>query len=271
MFNKAISLANEARYAVTDSVGLTLNRQANRYDYSNPNPLISIYIPTFNRSQILMERGVNSVLNQSYTNWELIVVGDCCTDKTEAVMTELAGRDKRVRFFNLESRERRYPPTAENHWLAGPVVAANFALTQVQGQWIARNDDDDIWFSTHLERLLEFARNGDFEFVSSSYLARKNGRDQVVYAPPIGGTQTWLYRSYLKFMRYNINCWRKSWNRVNDTDMAERMVKAGVKTGYYDGVTCLVSPRPGEDQIGSKAYLENAARYEKFFAFEGSR
>src|SRR5690606_29369756 len=151
----------------------------------------------------------------------------------------------------------------------GPVVAANVALTKIRGQWIARNDDDDVWLPDHLEKLLRFARAHDYEFVSSSYVTIIDGEERVIDAskddPPIGGTQTWLYRSYLKFMRYNINCWRKAWNRVNDTDLQERFVDAGVRCGYLEDVTTIITPRPGETQVGSKAYLGNPQKYETFF------
>ena len=73
----------------------------------------------------------------------------------------------------------------------------------------------------------------------------------------IGGTQTWLYRGYLKFMKYNPDCWRKKWNKVNDTDLQERMVNAGVRIGYLDEITAHVRPRPGETEVGLRAYLDN--------------
>ena len=45
----------------------------------------------------------------------------------------------------------------------------------------------------------------------------------------IGGVQTWLNAGYLKFAKYNINCWRKSWNKVNDIDLQYRLYNCGVK------------------------------------------
>lgn len=267
--NKVFCWFNKARYNAIEPATLRLARLRNKTDYTQPNPLISVYVPTYNRGEVLIERAVKSILAQTHQNLELIVIGDCCTDNTADLMSEV--KDPRVRFYNLTKRGWRYPPTAENHWLAGPVVAANVALTKVTGQWIARNDDDDVWLPDHLEKLLKFAQSKDYEFVSSSYLTIVEGQERVIDSsadvPPIGGTQTWLYRSYLRFMRYNINCWRKSWNRVNDTDLQERFVDAGVRVGYLPDVTTVIVPRPGETQIGSKAYLGNAQKYEKFFDF----
>lgn len=269
-FDKFYSALNKARYSAIEPLLLRRARNLNTFDYRRTDPLISVYVPTYNRGEILIERSINSILAQTYQNFELIVIGDCCTDNTVELMAGVT--DPRVRFYNnLTKRNWRYPPTAENHWLAGPVVAANAALTQIRGQWIARNDDDDVWLPDHLEKLLKVAVANDYEFVSSSYTTIVNGAEQVIDSsgdnPPIGGTQTWLYRSYLKFFRYNINCWRKAWNRVNDTDIQERFVDAGVRVGYLRDVTTIITPRPGETQIGSKAYLANSQKYEQIFDF----
>lgn len=165
-------------------------------------------------------------------------------------------------------RTQTYPPTAENHWLAGPVVPANAALAASRGAWIARIDDDDTWTPGHVERLLRFAQEGGHEFVSSAYRTVRDGKETIVGAEDgIGGTQTWLYRDYLKFMRYNPDCWRKAWHRVNDMDLADRFRKAGVWIGYLDEVTAEVLPRPGEATVGLDAYRRDAEAKERAFAF----
>lgn len=260
VYDRLVSAANLLRYSLTEPVLLRLERwwhAGHNYRRSPEKPLISVYVPTYNRAALLLERAVPSVLDQTYRNLELIVIGDCCTDGTPEAMAEI--RDPRLRFFNLPYRKKRYPDDVEIHWLAGPVVAANRALDMVQGRWIARIDDDDTWSLSHLEKLLTFALDGDYEFVSASYKTVRNGKEVVVSGDPsqpgIGGTQTWLYRSYLRFFRYNINCWRKAWNRVNDTDLQDRMQKAGVRMGFLDEVVAYVLPRPGESKVGLQAYL----------------
>lgn len=260
------------RYAATEPPLVRIARclHAQDYERTGDRPLISVYTPTYNRAEILLDRAVRSVLRQTYDHFEFVIIGDHCTDRTEELVR--AVRDPRIRFFNIPKRGYRYPPTAENHWLAGPVVAANTALEMVKGKWIARLDDDDIWTDDHLEALLQFAETGKYEFVSSSYEAERDGVRQVIDVkdaqPRIGGTQTWLYRSYLRFMKYNIHCWRKSWNRVNDTDLQDRIGKAGVRTGFLDKVTCYVLPRPGETTIGLAAYREHRAEKESHFEFQ---
>jgi glycosyltransferase involved in cell wall biosynthesis len=269
--DKVISFLNAMSYAIMEPPMLRAKRirYGHLYKKKEENPLISVYVPTYNRAEILLERAVPTVLNQTYRNFELIVVGDCCTDDTEELLSKI--KDPRLKFYNLTKRGKRYPATAENHWLAGPVVPANKGLELVVGKWIARIDDDDTWTPDHLESLLNFAQEGDLEFVSASYETERYGKRYVVSAkddePQVGGTQTWLYRGYLKFFKYNINCWRKSWNRVNDVDLQDRIWKAGVKIGYWDRVLAYVLPRPGEDTVGLDAYKKNRGEKEDHYKF----
>ncbi|MFA5903240.1 MAG: glycosyltransferase family A protein [Desulfobacula sp.] len=267
--DKVISNARALYYQITEPRQLQKARKAAALEYDEKKPLISVYVPTYNRGKLLMERAVSSVLNQTYGNFEFIIIGDHCTDDTEDLVK--AVNDKRIRFFNIPQRGYRYPPTPENHWFAGPVIAANTALGMIKGKWIARIDDDDIWTPDHLEALLSFAMTGNYEFVSGSSMTVRYGKEIIVDVkdeiPRIGGTQTWLYRSYLKFFRYNIDCWRKAWNRVNDTDIQDRLYKAGVRMGFLDKVTCHIIPRPGEETIGLDAYKATADEKIEHFKF----
>jgi glycosyltransferase involved in cell wall biosynthesis len=259
--DKIISGFNNFRYGLLEPI--KLKRARSKYEplYEKPekNPLVSIYIPTYNRAELLRDRGINSVLKQTYKNFELIIVGDHCTDNTEEVVKQID--DPRIRFVNLPKRDKRYPEGVDIHWFAGPVVPANHALDMIQGKWIARLDDDDIWAPDHLESLLRYAQEGQHEFVSAMHEEERHGEKRIVDVrdqdPPIGGTQTWLYRSYLNLFRYNINCWRKSWNKVNDMDIQDRMHKAGVKMGFLEKVVTYIIPRPGEETVGIDAYLES--------------
>jgi len=285
--DKLISGFNHWRFSTMEPLQLKIARYRREKDYFKlvAAPLISVYVPTYNRAEILMERAVKSVLNQSYRNFEFIILGDHCTDKTEELVSKI--KDPRIKFYNLPKRGYRYPPTVENHWLAGPVTAANQALKMIKGEWIARLDDDDIWTSDHLEELLRFAQNGNYEFVSACYIIEKHGQRNVMDGssaqgpyynkankpikgdnPKIGGSCTWFYRSYLKFFKYNINCWRKSWNRVNDAELSMRIFKAGTRMGFLEKPLALYLPRPGEEATGLEAYKISAEEKLKHFEFK---
>lgn len=235
-------------------------------------PLVSAYIPTFNRADLLIERCLTGILAQTYANLEIIVVADGCTDDTAQRVRALG--DTRIRVVDI-ARRRRYPPSPENHWFAGRVAAANAGLRECAGAWIATCDDDDVWTPDHVETLLRFAQKGDYEFVSSGYecIFDVGGCEthRVVMhdgeTPPIGGIQTWLYRAYLKSFRFNPDCWRKRWNAVCDVELADRFRKAGVRIGLSSAVTVRIYPRPGQQHVGLKAYRENAEKTLNHFAF----
>jgi len=270
--NKIISTTKSMYYNLYEPLKLKGVRYRNdKYYKDDEDPLISVYTPTYNRGKILMERALPSVLSQTYKNFEYIIIGDCCTDNTTELVESI--KDEHIRYYNIPKRGYRYPPTAENHWLAGPIVAANTALNKAKGKWIARIDDDDSWTDDHLEILIKFALEGDYEFVSALYEEKRYNKKVIIdgepaqspyytrkkkapkgYNPKIGGTSTWLYRSYLKFMKYNLDCWRKQWNRVNDIDLSIRMFKAGVRMGFINKVLAFVYPRPGEETVGLDAY-----------------
>jgi glycosyltransferase involved in cell wall biosynthesis len=271
--DRAVTGLNSLRFSLLEPVQLRIARLKHAATYADTSrtPLISVCVPTYNRGRLLMERAVTSVLAQTYENFELIIVGDHCTDETAALLSQV--KDPRVRFHNLPNRDRKYPPTVENHWFVGPAVPANKALDLARGEWLARVDDDDTWSPDHLESLLRFAQQGQWEFVSALYVEERFGVRKVVdgvraldpyytrkpaivndASPKIGGVSTWLYRSYLRFMKYNVDCWRKPWNRVNDVDLSVRIHQAGVRMGFLDQVVAYVLPRPGETSVGLEAY-----------------
>lgn len=287
MEDRFIAGFNSSRFALIEPVQLRIARLKHAHEYDAPNqmPLVTVCVPTYNRGPLLIERAVTSVLSQTYENIELMIVGDHCTDNTAELLAEI--RDPRLRFYNLPSRSRKYRQTVENHWFVGGATPANKAMELARGQWIARVDDDDTWSPDHIEKLLHYAQQGQYEFVSGLYEEERFGERKVVDgvraldpyytrrppsavddSPKIGGVSTWLYRSYLRFMRYNVNCWRKEWNRVWDVDLSLRIHGAGVRMGFLDQVVAYVLPRPGETSVGLEAYKLTESEKLEMYKFE---
>ena len=233
---------------------------------------ISILLPTRNRSRMLKERAIPTVLGQSHENWELLVVGDCCIDDTEEVVKSF--NDPRIKFFNLPEKIYHYPKDdAKAEWLAGPVYALNKALEMVTGDYIARLDDDDIWMDYHLKKSLSFLRHYDYEFVSSVAIAVENGvaRQIAPYfinantskAIQVGSVQTWLYSAEYESLKYNPECWHRSWNANNEVDWYLRLYEECDRFGYAYEYHALVLPRPGLTTIGSRAYIQERNELQK--------
>lgn len=247
---------NAVRYAVTEPVKLwRARRQFERaYQKSSDLPLVSIMMPTFKRGQLLEERTIPSILAQTHQNFEVIIVGDRSLDDTEARVARIG--DPRIRFFHLPE-VTNLPTDPKRRWFIGGAVPRNKGLELARGEWIAEMDDDDVLVPTHIEALLRFARNGNYEFVSGMYEREKHGQREVVdvkdLVPRVGGIETWLYRSYLRLFRYNLDCWRKTYNCPQEIDRQIRMHRAGVRIGFLEEVVTLVLPLPGMETVGLEA------------------
>lgn len=261
LLNRIIAKANASRYWITEPIKLRWSRRKYETLYSdaNDNPLISLIIPTYNRAKILVERTIPSVLAQTYQNFEIIIVGDKCIDNTEEELKKI--NDSRVRFFDLPKRGK-YPPHFATRWFVQGVPPRNKGLELSRGVWLAWISDDDILLPHHFETLLRFAQKKNYEFVSASYTYEKHGeiklQDGSEFTPRIGGMQTWLYRSYLKYFKWNIHSWRKIWNRPCDYDLQFRIQKAGVRMGFINEVVAHVPASEGTDTVGFEAQNKEA-------------
>lgn len=236
---------------------------------------MSVVVPTFNRADLLT-RCLHTVLDQKHRDLEVIVCDHESTDDTFERVTWFALNDARVRYVKVP-RLHRYPATAENHWFAGPVDPINAGFRAARGEWIARIDDDDMWCEGHLRDAIRWARITGAEMVTSNVEVQDcSGRRTRIIQPYVapdgitrlGSVQTWVFRSYLRFMKANIHCWRRPIDRVNDIELQMRMWRAGVRIGHHDKVTAIIRPRPGETKIGLAAYIDGRARYEKEYAFK---
>lgn len=224
-------------------------------------PLVSIIIATYNRSNILINRTLPSILSQTYENFEVVIVGDRCIDNTASLLENFP--DKRVRFFDLP-RRGKYPSDIKNRWFVQGTAPRNKGMKLAKGDWFVFISDDDILMPNHIEVLLKSAIDLNVEFVSASYETFKNGLKVVVHPQKfviggksayIGGMQTWLYKSYLKCFKWNIHSWRKSWNRPVDYDLQFRFLSSGVKMGHINEIVYLNPPVEGTNTTGYEAAI----------------
>lgn len=120
--------------------------------------LISIIMAAYN-SEKTIELAIDSVLKQSFTNFELLVVNDCSSDRTQAIVRKIAEHDTRVRLINSEKN-------------CGVSVARQRGLSEAKGDWIAILDSDDAWDQTKLEKQIALQRkvNADLLFTGSAFM-----------------------------------------------------------------------------------------------------
>lgn len=110
--------------------------------------LFSIIIPTYNRAAFI-KSCLESVINQTYKNWEAIVVDNFSEDNTEEIVSSL--RDSRIHFF-------------KNHNYGVISVSRNYALERAKGEWICFLDSDDRWVPTKLEQLIPYVDSYDLVY-----------------------------------------------------------------------------------------------------------
>ena len=224
-------------------------------------PLISIIIATYNRSSILINRTIPSILKQTYNNYEIIIVGDHCIDDTPQLIKKLAC--SKVIFYDLPKRGK-YPKDIKERWFVQGTKPRNKGMDLAKGDWFVFISDDDILYPNHLETLVRAAIELNVEFISGTYETVKNGKKEIVKPilftqngkkSFIGGMQTWMYRSYLKCFKWNIHSWRKSWNRPVDYDLQLRFLRSGVKMGYIEDIVSSNPPVLGTNTTGYEAAI----------------
>jgi glycosyltransferase involved in cell wall biosynthesis len=131
-------------------------------------PYVSVIIPTYNRA-LLLGRAIQSILNQTYQNFEIIVVDDCSSDDTEKVINGFY--DKRMRYIRHEERK-------------GANAARNTGIKSATGRYIAFQDSDDEWLPEKLEKQVRAFKDGpsDLGVVYTSYWMLED--DRKTYCPP---------------------------------------------------------------------------------------
>lgn len=130
-------------------------------------PQVSVIIPCYNRAYII-RRAINSVLHQTFQDFEIIVVDDGSTDNTEEIIREFQENDRRIRYFCHDKNK-------------GGSSARNTGIKLAKGQYIAFLDSDDEWLPSHLHRKVELIKEmgvdgliGSFyTVVNSKYSLRK--------------------------------------------------------------------------------------------------
>lgn len=141
--------------------------------------LVSIIMPSYNTAKFISE-SINSVLAQTYKDWELIIVDDCSTDNTDEVVASF--NDERIRYLKNEKN-------------SGAAVSRNKAISEASGRWIAFLDSDDLWEPEKLEKQITFMEKGGYGFSYTGYreIAENGEQTGVTVRGPKKITKTGMY------------------------------------------------------------------------------
>lgn len=120
-------------------------------------PLTSIVMSLYNCENYVIE-AIESVISQSYKNWELIIVDDCSSDNSVTIVEEYIGKELRIKLYKMD----------EN---SGVTAVRNYAITKAVGRYMAFLDCDDVWLPDKLEKQITMMQTDSILFSYSSYYA----------------------------------------------------------------------------------------------------
>ena len=116
---------------------------------------VSIITPTYN-SERFIQATIESIIGQSYKNWELLITDDCSNDKTWDLLTKYSKLDSRIKIFQLRQN-------------SGAGVARNNSIRHAEGRYIAFCDSDDQWLPNKLEKQVSMMKENGIALSFSSY------------------------------------------------------------------------------------------------------
>lgn len=116
---------------------------------------MSIIMPAYNCAEWI-GKSIESIIEQTYENWELIVVDDCSTDDTFSVIKEYSQSDHRIKWHKLKHN-------------SGAAIARNTAVDLAKGVYLAFLDSDDLWIPEKLQKQIHFMSDNNYDFTCTDY------------------------------------------------------------------------------------------------------
>lgn len=134
-------------------------------------PVVSIIMPTFNSAKFVSD-SIISIINQTFTNWELLITDDCSTDNTFNLIKEYSNKDNRVKVYRLKRN-------------GGAGIARNNSIKHAKGRYIAFCDSDDRWLPEKLEKQIHFMQCSEIALSYTDYkIENEKNRIEAVFRSP---------------------------------------------------------------------------------------
>lgn len=134
---------------------------------NNP-ALVSVITPCYNASSTISHT-IDSVLKQTYDNWEMLIIDDCSTDESADIIKKYCKEDARIKYFRTENST------------GSPSIPRNIGIDNAKGQYVAFLDADDLWLPEKLDMQIKFITVNNYDIVYSfyekvDYKGERNGR-----------------------------------------------------------------------------------------------
>jgi glycosyltransferase involved in cell wall biosynthesis len=237
-------------------------------------PLVSIIIPAYNASKFLLETLV-SVRNQTYTNWEIILVNDCSQDNTIELVHKFSGEvSNPVKLIT-------------NTTNSGVSISRNVAVANASGDLLALLDSDDLWLPNHLETLIDEVSKDSRNIMAYSgclvFLDNVNNiiQRQEISEKMLNNFNVSLYTHQIGINPCTVLLYKKYWDLIGgmiqevhpaeDKDLFISLAKLGSKIVYTGKHTSLYrkhSNASAASNNASKMALAEIYIYEKHFDWE---
>lgn len=207
--------------------------------YTEPDPLVSVLIATYNRLDTLRKRVIPSILAQDYRNIEIVIVGDQAPYGHSDIAEGFG--DAPIRFTNLEMRGP-YPDDHERLWMVAGTPPFNEALHQARGAWLAWFSDDDAMRPNHLRTLVGAARERRLELAYGRMQDHHLDQPLGAFPPRWGqiGLQAAVFHSALRIFELELS--DADFRTPNDMGMVDRLLRAGVRFGMVDEIVADYYP-----------------------------
>ncbi len=129
--------------------------------------LVSVIVPTYNRENLII-RALNSILNQTYKNIEIIVVDDSSQDNTFQKVNQFSNKIHKITYIRNKKN-------------VGPAVSRNIGIRKSKGDYIAFLDSDDVWLATHLEESIKILQEENAYLSSAFWYERREGEEEKAF------------------------------------------------------------------------------------------
>lgn len=142
-----------------------------RLNLKSMEELVSVIMPSYNGARYIAA-SIDSIISQTYRNWELIITDDCSSDGSRDIIRSYVGRDDRIRAFFFDENQ-------------GSGATRNKCIEEARGRYIAFCDSDDRWLPEKLEKQIRFMQEHDYAFTFSSYFTsdEQGTVDGIIIAP----------------------------------------------------------------------------------------
>ena len=152
-------------------------------------PLVSIITPSYNSKEFIGET-IESVLNQTYKNWEMLIVDDCSTDNTSEIIREYAQKDSRIKYLKNEKN-------------SGPAISRNIGIEKAEGKYISFLDSDDFWDKAKLKYQIEFMEKNNLLITHTDYFFT-DSKGKII--KKVATSEEIDYRDLLKGNQFKTMC-----------------------------------------------------------------